>query len=439
MAREPAIPGPLGRRHSAFQLSLRRNFEPLVRVAVATLPRALDILMSLLGLVLLAPFLLGRMLYARVRYGHFLETALVAGRYHVSFRRLYFPGAELGHSWPVLINILRGDMSFVGPRPVSEQQGRVLRDVEGLRFAQRPGLVSPYTIRQKVGIAYEGERRVEREHYYSETASGNLAVLGRSLISSALSGDSSLPTPDEIDFFGVEVTNTTMDEAVDWLIDRARNAVLTHVAFVNPDYLNIAYIDADYRRVLQQASRVLPDGIGLRLGCRVFGVSLKANINGTDLFPRLCTQAAANDLPIFLLGARPGIAALAAENLGKQFPQLRVVGTHHGYFGPDDEQELIGSINASGARILIVAFGAPRQELWLSAHQVEIQVPVRVGVGGLLDFYSGRMPRAPQWVREIGFEWAYRLYQEPGRLWRRYVIGNPLFLYRVWLQSRSVP
>jgi N-acetylglucosaminyldiphosphoundecaprenol N-acetyl-beta-D-mannosaminyltransferase len=439
MAREPAIPGPLGRRPSAIQLSVRRNIEPLVRLGIAALPRALDVLLSLFCLTLLAPFFLIRMAYARLRYKRVFEEETVAGRYHVCFSRLYFSGPAWGRGWPVLINILRGDMSFVGPRPVSEQEGRILRDVEGLRFAQRPGLVSPYTIRQKVGIAYEGERRVEREHYYSETASGNLAVLGRSLVSSALSGDSSLPTPDEIDFFGVRVFNTTMDEAVEWLIKRALDATPSHVAFVNPDCLNIAYRNPDYRRVLQEASRVLPDGIGLRLGCRLFGVSLKANVNGTDLFPRLCEQAAARDVPIFLLGARPGIAALAGENLVRRFPMLRVAGTHHGYFNAEDEDHLIQAINASGAKILIVAFGAPRQELWLNRHHGELQIPVRVGVGGLLDFYSGRMPRAPQWMREIGLEWAFRLSREPGRLWRRYVIGNPLFLYRVWLQSRSMP
>lgn len=211
------------------------------------------------------------------------------------------------------------------------------------------------------------------------------------------------------------------------------------VAFVNPDCLNIAYRHEDYRRVLRSAARVLPDGIGLRLGCRLFGVSLKANVNGTDLFPRLCARAAEAGVPLFLLGARPGIAALAAKNLQTQYPALNIAGTHHGFFEPDEEPNLIRQINESGARILLVAFGAPRQELWLDRRRSDLTPPVRLGVGGLLDFYSGQMPRAPQWMREIGCEWAFRLYQEPGRLWRRYVIGNPLFLYRVWLQSRSTP
>lgn len=431
------IPGPLGRRQSTLRTAWRRNAAPIARLLADILPRAVDILLSLGLLLLLWPLALIRLIWARLRHGRCFDRERLAGRYHIGFDMLRFAGPEMGRNWPVLVHILVGDMSFVGPRRVSEAEGLMLRDVEGLRFAQRPGLVSPYSIRQRIGIAYEGERGVERDHYYSETARGNIAVLGRSLISSALGGDSTLPTPDEIDFFGVGVVNTTMDEAVSWLVDRANGIEPTQVAFVNPDYLNIAYQDEPYRKVLQQATRVLPDGIGLRLGCRLFGVSLKANVNGTDLFPRLCAKAAESGLPLFLLGARPGLAALAAENLCKQYPSLEIAGTYHGYFGPEDEPALLRQINESGAKILLVAFGAPRQEIWLARHQAELAPPVRLGVGGLLDFYSGRMPRAPQWIREIGCEWAFRLYQEPGRLWRRYVIGNPLFLYRVWLQSRS--
>ncbi|MBM4200531.1 MAG: WecB/TagA/CpsF family glycosyltransferase, partial [Gammaproteobacteria bacterium] len=231
--------------------------------------------------------------------------------------------------------------------------------------------------------------------------------------------------------------NTTMEESLDWLADRAAGSARSLVAFVNPDCLNIAYHNQAYRSVLRQAARVLPDGIGLRIGCNLLGVAMQANVNGTDLFPRICARAAAAGLPIFFLGARPGVADLAAENMQRQFPELRIAGTQHGYFPPEEEAGVIRKINESGARILFVAFGAPRQELWLAEHHEALVPPVRLGVGAALDFYSGRIARAPQWMREIGFEWAFRLYLEPGRMWRRYVVGNPLFLYRVWLQSRA--
>jgi N-acetylglucosaminyldiphosphoundecaprenol N-acetyl-beta-D-mannosaminyltransferase len=256
-------------------------------------------------------------------------------------------------------------------------------------------------------------------------------------VGSALGGDSALPVPAEVEFFGVRVANTTMDESLEWLAERAAEPTRTLAAFVNPDCLNIAYHDEAYRSVLRQAARVLPDGIGLRIGCNLLGVAMQANVNGTDLFPRICARAAAAGMPVFFLGARPGVADLASENMQAQFPGLRIAGTQHGYFSPEEAASVIRKINESGARILFVAFGAPRQEIWLAEHHEALAPTLRLGVGAALDFYSGRIPRAPQWMREIGFEWAFRLYLEPGRMWRRYVVGNPLFLYRVWLQSRE--
>ncbi len=187
--------------------------------------------------------------------------------------------------------------------------------------------------------------------------------------------------------------------------------------------------------MLQRAARVLPDGIGLQIGCRMRGLALAANVNGTDLFPRLCERAARDGLSLFLLGARPGVAEAVADNMRRRYPELIVAGARHGYFAPSEESDLIARINASGARILLVAFGVPRQELWLAEHRDRLRPPVRMGVGGLFDFYSGRIPRAPLWLREIGLEWTWRLAQEPGRMWRRYLLGNPLFLYRVWRQA----
>jgi N-acetylglucosaminyldiphosphoundecaprenol N-acetyl-beta-D-mannosaminyltransferase len=123
--------------------------------------------------------------------------------------------------------------------------------------------------------------------------------------------------------------------------------------------------------------------------------------------------------------------------MAKRYPGLRIAGARDGYFKSHEEQSVVDDINSSGARILLVAFGAPRQELWLKRWRSELEPPVGMGVGGLFDFYSGRMPRAPVWMREMGLEWVFRLMQEPGRMWRRYVIGNPLFLYRVRQQAKT--
>ena len=159
-----------------------------------------------------------------------------------------------------------------------------------------------------------------------------------------------------------------------------------------------------------------------------------ANINGTDLFPRLCEKAATEGVSLFLLGAKPGVAEAVSENMRKRFPALSIAGVRDGYFKPEETGQVLDEINSSNADILLVAFGAPKQELWLAEHRHKLTACVYLGVGGLFDFYSGRLPRAPVWMREIGMEWTWRLLQEPGRMWRRYLIGNPLFLYRVWLQ-----
>lgn len=138
---------------------------------------------------------------------------------------------------------------------------------------------------------------------------------------------------------------------------------------------------------------------------------------------------------VYLLGGRPGVPEAVAQWMEENHPGIQIAGCHHGYYAAEEEAEVIAEIARSGADILLVAFGAPKQDKWISEHQEALGVPVAIGVGGLFDFYSGRISRAPQWIREMGMEWLYRLLMEPARLWKRYVIGNGLFLMRVfWRQ-----
>jgi N-acetylglucosaminyldiphosphoundecaprenol N-acetyl-beta-D-mannosaminyltransferase len=286
-------------------------------------------------------------------------------------------------------------------------------------------------------MAHERESAMDRDLVYSQTVKGDLGLAARSMVSSVLGGGATpREMPPILNFFGIPVVNTTMNEAVDWVVTNAAGTGKKLMAFVNPDCLNIAWKNMDYRNILTQADRVLPDGIGVHLGCRMLGQALQANVNGTDMFPLLCEAAARERLPIYLLGARPGIAQAAADNMVKRFPELTVAGARDGYFRPEEEEAVVDAINDSGARILLTAFGAPRQELWLGRWRDRLVPPVTMGVGGLFDFYSGRIARAPVWMREMGLEWVFRLMQEPGRMWRRYVIGNPLFLFRVRRQAK---
>ncbi len=240
-----------------------------------------------------------------------------------------------------------------------------------------------------------------------------------------------------LSLLGVEFLNVRMDEALALIDTSIRENKQSSVYFVNADCLNQATDKPAYAQVLRRGDLVFPDGSGVKLGCRLFGHRVLDNVNGTDMLPLLCEMAQRNGHSLYFLGAKPGIAAQACEKLLARYPDVRIAGEHHGYFQRDhaDEQAVIEQINQSGADIVLVAFGAPAQELWIDRHRASLKPAVLMGVGGLFDFYSETVPRAPLWIRKRGLEWVYRLYQEPRRLFRRYIIGNPAFVFRV-LRSR---
>ncbi len=436
MKTDSSIPGPLDRESNILLIWWRVWFEHAALLLLEVLPRSFDIFLSLSLILAFSPVLLIRAILAKSLWGKVFDTVELIGQFRTPFLRLGFAGKAPASGLAVLFNILWGDMAFAGPRPMAENEVLLLTPEQGIRFTLRPGLFSPHGLRRKVGIAYDSETSSDIDFYYSETVQGDMGLVARSLIGNLLAGGGLRPTPAVLHFFGVDITNTTMDEAVGWMVRRVKNHEPAFVAFVNPDCLNIAYRHNKYQQVLSAAERVLPDGIGINIGCRLLGVSLMANVNGTDMFPRLCEKAAAEGLSLFLLGAKPGVAEAVSHKMRERFPTLDIAGVRDGYFKAEESGRVVEEINASKADILLVAFGAPKQELWLAEHGEKLTPCVRLGVGGLFDFYSGRLPRAPLWMREIGLEWSWRLLQEPGRMWRRYLIGNPLFLYRVWLQKR---
>jgi exopolysaccharide biosynthesis WecB/TagA/CpsF family protein len=240
-----------------------------------------------------------------------------------------------------------------------------------------------------------------------------------------------------LEILGVRIKNTTLNAALNDIMQHAHSSQKSLFSFVNADCLNIAYHHGKYRQALAQSDQVFADGSGIRMACRLLKEKLLGNVNGTDLFPKLCERLAETHLSIYLLGAKPGVAQATATIMQQRYMGLKIAGTQDGYFTQEDTAQVIEQINQSGASILLVAMGAPRQELWLAEHRAELNPSVCMGVGGLFDFYSGRISRAPVWMREIGLEWIWRLLQEPRRMWKRYIIGNPLFLYRISQQTRQ--
>lgn len=242
---------------------------------------------------------------------------------------------------------------------------------------------------------------------------------------------------DETAMLGLRIDNVSMSQALDWIMRKLDGEIFHQISFLNADCVNQACRDSKYREILNRSSRVFADGVGLRWGCKLLGHEIRENVNGTDLFPLLCERLRGTGKRLFLLGAAPGVAEDVRYWVETNYPGVIVCGTRHGFFTPDEEPEVLKSIAESHADLLLVAMGVPRQEKWIARAAAASGVKVAVGVGGLFDFYSGRIPRAPKWLRELSLEWTYRLYQEPRRMWRRYLIGNFVFLWRVFKERTN--
>jgi exopolysaccharide biosynthesis WecB/TagA/CpsF family protein len=238
---------------------------------------------------------------------------------------------------------------------------------------------------------------------------------------------------------GLNLRNGHLTEVLAEIAERIRSRIPTRLFYVNADCLNLAWSDREYRQDLQTADLLLPDGSGVALAARMTGQNLIENLNGTDMFVPLCEKAIENGWRVWFLGGRPEVNQALYENLKQRMPALQIAGHHHGYFDPQTEAEIVQKIRADQPDLLFVAMGAPHQERWIAKYADRLQVPMMLGVGGLFDFYSGRIPRAPLMLRKLGLEWTWRLLQEPLRLWQRYLIGNPLFVLRTLRTGRQSP
>lgn len=219
------------------------------------------------------------------------------------------------------------------------------------------------------------------------------------------------------------------------LVDRtlaAPTRVPLFVAFCNAHTADTAERDPRFAAAIEQAV-VVNDGAGIDIASTLlFGRPFQENLAGTDLIDRLFEQTE-RSLRIFLLGSPPGIAEQAARQLHARFPRHRVVGTAHGFFAEAEVPGLVARIRASGADLVLVGMGHPRQEIWCAEHYRDLGA-ITIAVGAYIDFLAGAVQRAPLWVRRLRCEWLYRLANEPGRLWRRYLLGNARFLTRLLAQ-----
>jgi exopolysaccharide biosynthesis WecB/TagA/CpsF family protein len=203
------------------------------------------------------------------------------------------------------------------------------------------------------------------------------------------------------------------------------------IAYLNAHCVNRTFRDDRYRKIIMNSDIVYADGMALVWVSHLTNDPLPERVNAGDFLPDLCKLCEEKQYKLYFLGCEPGVAEAAAEQLLNKFPKLKIVGTQHGYFTEAEEQSIISEINNTKPDILLVGFGVPQQEKWLAKNLQKLQVPVAWGVGALLEYYALKTPRAPRWMRQSGLEWLFRLYLEPRRMWKRYLVGNMVFVMHV--------
>lgn len=236
------------------------------------------------------------------------------------------------------------------------------------------------------------------------------------------------------DIFGVPVGVLGWEEGVEHLNQLTREKRFARIGFLNAHSANIAHGDREFASTLNEFL-MFPDGIGVDVASRLlYGAPFPANLNGTDFVPEFLVRNK-TPLTIGLIGSTKANADKAAVQFSRLAPQHRFVVVGDGFFKAEEEQDILDEIAKLHPDILLVAMGVPRQEIWISRNITPDHCTIPIAVGALLDFYSGSVHRAPLWMRRWRIEWIYRLINEPGRLWRRYIVGNPIFLIRVFLQK----
>jgi len=226
---------------------------------------------------------------------------------------------------------------------------------------------------------------------------------------------------------------------------RAQDVIEDWIARAEPGYVCVSNVhsvmearrDESLRAVLNAAGLAVPDGMPLVWVARLRGCRDVRRVYGPDLTLQLCERAARRGYRCFFYGGGPGVAERLAEALSRRFPGLRVVGAEAPPFRPlttEEDEEAVRRINAASPDVVFVGLGCPKQERWMAEHRARLRAPVLLGVGAAFDFHTGRVPQAPRWMMGSGLEWLFRLWQEPRRLWRRYLVYNPLFVFHLTLE-----
>jgi exopolysaccharide biosynthesis WecB/TagA/CpsF family protein len=397
--------------------------------------RALDLLIASTCIVFLLPLVLVSLVVSILKNKPFIEHYHAVDYLNRSLRLVKVNFSAVP-SIAYLFDVLNGTISICG---IEISTADYVPKHQQIHTRVKAGIFSLSALHRLSGLASHNTGTLTAQTIAQYCVKHYVLISLKSVFNKCLYRCSDLDSPDQFYLFGVRIDNTSLPDAVDWVCTSNSKNTTKLGFFVNVNSLNICAAKPALKIAINAADRVFADGSGVRLGARSKGVALRDNVNGTDLLPELCQRARSLGLSLYLLGAEAGIAAQTAVKLAEQYPGLQIAGTHHGYFDKngDDRMAIINDINMASADILLIGFGSPIQEQWLLDNRDSLETRTALAVGGLFDFYSGAISRSPLWMRELGLEWIWRLLQDPVGKCHRYVIGNPIYLYRLWLTNKA--
>ncbi len=248
-----------------------------------------------------------------------------------------------------------------------------------------------------------------------------------------------LPKPPRFVMNGIPIDRMPMEHAAAWVVHALKQRV-TPLLIMGPNaqLITLAARNVRFAQALRAAHLSVPDGISVVLASRLLGRPVPERVTGGDLMDRLCAESARHGFTVFFLGGLPGAAATAATNLERRYPALRIAGTYCPPLGFEEDTmesaHIRQLITDAAPDLLCVAFGAPKQEIWMHENCPQLPIGAAISVGAALDTQAGLRKRAPRWTHRLGIEWLYRFAREPRRLWRRYLLGNPQFLFLILRQ-----
>lgn len=241
-----------------------------------------------------------------------------------------------------------------------------------------------------------------------------------------------------ISILGIPVHAVSLEKTLEVLDQAIEAGTRMRIVTLNPEMIMGAQTDQRLARAICGADLTVPDGVGVVWAMRWKGIKGQIRIAGVDLIENLLDRRRHRHkqrLKLFLLGGRPGVASEAGERMKLRWPFVEVVGSRHGYFSVEDNEEVLQEVNNADPDLLLVGMGLPKQELWLAEHWERLHVKLAVGIGGGLNLWAGRIKRAPQLVRRMGLEWLFRTFHEPQRITRLKAL--PRFVLEVFWEARS--